>query len=282
MKRRNWLWFIASFVLALLAGIVVFVTLSGVDGGGPPPPPPTRRVVVASQSIASKSEIRADFIRVEELDENEIPSGAAVRAQDVIGGIAKRDFAQGEVITMQDIVQPWDPRRITETLLIDDDKLVVVLEADDILSQWGGVIPGDHVDVLFSLDIILETPMYPQEVLAAEQGIQLIERDQNMDNTSVLALQNLEVLEILVEPQSPAQAQAQQEEGLPPELPRRALVLQIDPQDAVILKYLRDSEAATIDVALRARDNDTLYQVDAVNVNYLILRYGIVLPEPLE
>jgi Flp pilus assembly protein CpaB len=280
MKRRNWLWFIASFVLALLAGIVVFVILLGNDGGGPPPPPPTRRVVVASQSIASKSEIRADFIRIEELDEDEIPSGAAVRAQDVIGGIAKRDFAQGEVITMQDIVQPWDPRRITETLLIDDDKIVVVLEADDILSQWGGVIPGDHVDVLFSLDIILETPMYPQEVLAAEQGIQLIERDQSMDNTSVLALQNLEVLEILVEPQVPAEVQAQQE-GLPPELPRRALVLQIDPQDAVILKYLRDSEA-TIEVALRARDNDTLYQVDAVNINYLILRYGIVLPEPLE
>jgi Flp pilus assembly protein CpaB len=180
---------------------------------------------------------------------------------------------------MQDIVLPWAPRRITETLLIDDDKLVVVLEADDVLSQWGGVIPGDRVDLLFSLDIILETPMYPQEVLAADEGIQLIERDQSMDNTSVLALQNLEVLEILEEPTPPGAAQ--QEEGTPVELPRRALLLQIDPQDAVILKYLRDSEA-TIDVALRARDNDTQYEVDAVNINYLILRYGIVLPEPLE
>jgi pilus assembly protein CpaB len=273
------LWFIASFVLALLAGIVVVYLLVFYEPrGAAVEQVPTRRVVVATQSIASKSEIRADFIQVAELDEDEIPSGAAVRAQDVIGAIAKRDFAQGEVITMQDIVLPWAPRRITETLLIDDDKIVAVLEADDILSQWGGVIPGDRVDLLISLDIILETPMYPQEVLGAEQGIQIIERDQSMDLTSVLALQNLEVLEILEEPQAPGAAP---EEGVPAELLRRALVLQIDPQDAVILKYLRDS-AATIDVALRARDNDTQYEVDAVNINYLILRYGIVLPEPLE
>jgi pilus assembly protein CpaB len=279
MKRRNWLWFIASFVLALLAGLVVvyllFIYDPGVDGVEPEL---TRRVVVATQAIASRSEIRADFILVDAVNEDQIPSGAAVRAQDVIGAIAKRDIAQGEVITMQDIVLPWAPRRITETLLIDEDKLVVVLEADDVLSQWGGVIPGDRVDLLFSLDIILETPMYPQELLGADQGLQIIERDQSMDQASVLALQNLEVLEILEEPAAPTAAQ---EEGVPVELPRRALLLQIDPQDAVILKYLRDSEA-TIDVALRARDNDTQYEVDAVNINYLILRYGIVLPEPLE
>lgn len=280
MKRRNWLWFIASFVLALLAGLIV-VYLLVINPPGPDDivPERTRRVVVATQSIARNSEIRADFIQILDVDEDQIPSGAAVRSQDVIGAIAKRDFALNDVITMQDIVLPWAPRRITETLLIDDDKLVAVLEADDILSQWGGVIPGDRVDLLFSLDIILETPMYPQEVLGADQGIQLIERDQSMDQSSVLALQNLEVLEILEEPAAPSAAQ--QEEGVPVELPRRALVLQIDPQDAVILKYLRDSEA-TIDVALRARDNDTQYEVDAVNINYLILRYGIVLPEPLE
>jgi len=277
MKRRNWLWFIASFVLALLAGIVVvYLLVINAPAGEAPPQALTRRVVVATQSIARGSEIRADFIQIAEVDEDQIPSGAAARSQDVIGAIAKRDFALNDVITMQDIVLPWAPRRITDTLLIDDDKLVVVLEADDVLSQWGGVIPGDRVDLLFSLDVILETPMYPQEVLAAEEGIQLIDRDQSMDNTSVLALQNLEVLEILEEPAAPGA-----EEGAETTLPRRALLLQIDPQDAVILKYLRDSEA-TMDVALRARDNDTQYEVDAVNINYIVLRYGIVLPEPLE
>jgi pilus assembly protein CpaB len=282
MKRRNWLWFIASFVLALLAGLlVVYLLIFRRDGGGGGVEPERMlRVVVATQSIARGSEIRADFVEFADVNEEDIPNGAANQSQAVIGAIAKRDFARGEVITMQDIVLPWAPRRITDTLLIDDDKLVVVLEADDVLSQWGGVIPGDRVDLLFTLDIILETPMYPPEVLGADEGIQLIERDQSLDNTSVLALQNLEVLEILEEPTPPGAAQ-QEEEGAPVELPGRALLLQIDPQDAVILKYLRDSEA-TIDVALRARDNDTQYEVDAVNINYLMLRYGIVLPEPLE
>jgi hypothetical protein len=38
----------------------------------------------------------------------------------------------------------------------------------------------------------------------------------------------------------------------------------------------------TIDVALRSPENNTLFSVQPVNINYLVLRYGIVLPEPLE
>jgi hypothetical protein len=39
---------------------------------------------------------------------------------------------------------------------------------------------------------------------------------------------------------------------------------------------------AQIDVALRKADNETLFNVQPVNINYLMLRYGIVLPQPLE
>jgi hypothetical protein len=35
-------------------------------------------------------------------------------------------------------------------------------------------------------------------------------------------------------------------------------------------------------LALRAPENDTLFNVQPVNINYLMLRYGIVLPQPLE
>ena len=61
----------------------------------------------------------------------------------------------------------------------------------------------------------------------------------------------------------------------------RALILKIDPQDAIVLKYLRDSEG-TIDVALRSPENNALYDVEPVNINYLALRYGIELPQTLE
>jgi pilus assembly protein CpaB len=274
MKRRGWLWFVASIVLALLAGLMAMIFLSS-RGGPAPTAAPKQAVVVARNPIAANQVIRVDNVTLEERDK--IQSGAAVEVQAVVGGTALRDIAQGEQILMQDL------RIITGTqqlpFLLGDDKIAVVLPANDILSQWGAVMPGDHVDVLFTLDVILEKPMYPQDIRTAEEAaLYQIERDQHLDNVSVLTLQNLEVLQIIQEPQAEEQ-QAQEEQQ--PTLRAQALILKVDPQDAVVLKYLRDT-TGVIDLALRSPDNETLFTVQPVNVNYLMLRYGIVLPQPLE
>jgi pilus assembly protein CpaB len=243
--------------------------------GTQPAAVPKQPVVVARNPIAMNDVIRVDYVTLQERDQ--IPSGAAVEVQDVVGGTVLRDIAQGEVIVMQDI------RIITGTrdlpFLLGDDKIAVALQANDILSQWGAVMPGDHVDVLFTLDVILEKPMYIADVTTLEEA-QLytsIERDQSLDNVSVLTLQNLEVLQIIEEPQA-EEAQTEEQAAT---LPQRALVLKVDPQDAVVLKYLRDS-IGKVDLALRSPENEVLFNVQPVNVNYLMLRYGVVLPQPLE
>ena len=279
MKRRSWLWFIVAAILAVAAGVLAIVILSR-EAETPTTQPqtqPQQLVVVARNPIAVDSIIRTDNVTLAERDE--IPSGAATEVGTVVGAIALQDIAQGEVIRMQDVEIISDTTRVR--LAIGDESLAVVLPANDVLSQWGAVLRGDHVDVLFSLDIILETPMYPEEFIAIgqEEAIANIERDQSMDNASVLALQNLEVLDIIQEPQSPQEAAEGEEAQAAPR--RTALLLKIAPQDAVVLKYLRDS-VAQIDLALRNAENETLFNVQPVNINYLMLRYGIVLPQPLE
>ena len=273
MKRRSLLWFVASAILAILAGVLAMVFLS--SRGQQPSQVPKQPVVVARNPIAANDVVRVDNVTLQERDQ--IPSGAAVEVQDVIGGTALRNIAAGEVIVMQDI------RIITGTQdlpFLLEDKIAVALPADDILSQWGAVMPGDHVDVLFTLDLILEKPMYIDDIGTVEEAqlYQAIERDQSLDGVSVLTLQNLEVLQIIEEPQVEEEQQAQEEA---PQPRQRALVLKIDPQDAVVLKYLRDS-VGSIDLALRSPDNEALFTVQPVNINYLMLRYGIVLPQPLE
>jgi Flp pilus assembly protein CpaB len=291
VKRRSWLWFVASVMLAVLAGILAIIVLQAAAARGPGETPVVKHaVVVASHPIASGSLIRVDSVTVEE--RQDIPSGAVVRPQDVLGSMTLRDIAQNEVIRVQDVTSFGF--RLTESisdtqrnlpLVLGNDKIAVALPADDILSQWGAVLPGDHVDVLFTIDVILETPMNPEEIITTDEGQALagLQRDQSLDNVSVLTLQNLEVLQILEEPQAEIDQQAQQQQGQQAEAKprRRALVLKIDPQDAVILKYLRDS-AGKIDLALRSDENNLLFDVEPVNINYLVLRYGIALPQPLE
>jgi Flp pilus assembly protein CpaB len=285
MKRRSWLWFIASAILAVLAGVLAIAVLNWAASRDTGAPPANKQpVVVARNPIAANSILRADNVTVEE--RQEIPSGAAVRVQDVLGLMTLRDIAGGEVILMQDVASVGLTTGISETrnlpMLLGDDKIAVALPADDILSKWGAVLPGDHVDVLFTIDVILETPMNPADIVTTEEGqaYQSLERDQSLDNVSVLTLQDLQVLQILEEP-LPDQTQQGQQQTQSTQPRQRALILKINPQDAVVLKYLIDS-VGTIDLALRSPSNSTLFDVQPVNINYLVLRYGIVLPQPLE
>jgi pilus assembly protein CpaB len=232
-------------------------------------------VVVARNPIAAGTVIRVDNVKAEEREK--FPSGAAVDVQDVIGRTALRDIAQGQAIRMQAL--SGDEQRRDLALQLGEDKIAMVLPADDILSKWGAILPGDHVDVLFTIDLILETPMKEDEItLTAEEQLLLsMERDQHLDKVSLLTVQNLEVLRIIQQPRPETPG----EEGAPVQPLRRALVLKIDPQDAAMLKYLRDT-IGDVDLALRSPENNRLFEVDPVNINYLMLRYGIEVPQPLE
>jgi Flp pilus assembly protein CpaB len=278
MKRRNWIWFVASALLAVLAGVLAMVLLGGgggILGGAEATPVAMQSVVVARAPIATNDVIRVDYVMLEDKPISEVPSGAFVSVTDLTekNAVALRDIAQGEIITA-DAVYIASPG---EGESVYGDKVGVALPAQDILSKWGAVLPGDHVDVLFSMDVILETPMYVEDIRTLEElQLYAIERDQSLDKVSVLALQDLTVLRIIEEPAPEGQEDEEQ-----PIVRNRALELLADPQDAVVLKYLLDA-GGMVSLAKRSADNQSLFNVQPVNINYLMLRYGIVLPQPLE
>jgi Flp pilus assembly protein CpaB len=230
-------------------------------------------VVVARAPIAINDIVRVDYVMLEERNLDEIPSGAFVAVTDLTeeDAIALRDIGQGEILVMEDFYFPD-----VEGLGIPDDKVRVALPAQDILSKWGAILPGDHVDVLITMDVILEKPMYPWDLRTVEElALYGVERDQSYDYVSVLTLQNLEVVQILDEP-APEQQDPDQ-----PVVRNQALILQMDPQDAVVLRYLLDV-VGSVTLAKRGAENEALFNVQPVNINYLMLRYGVILPQPLE
>jgi Flp pilus assembly protein CpaB len=78
--------------------------------------------------------------------------------------------------------------------------------------------------------------------------------------TSQTTLQNLEVLDIL----GPTKDQPQR---------ATALVFAVDHQVALVLKYLRDSQAS-IDLAIRSRAESQLVTTISVNQTFLVQTYG--------
>ncbi len=144
---------------------------------------------------------------------------------------------------------------------LNEGEVAVALPASDAMSKYGVVQAGDKVDVLFSANVVGKT--YQEDI--PRGGL-----------VSLMAIQDLEILHIVVQTQP-----TEEGEEAPPLRVPQLIILIADPQEAVILKYLKDS-GAVIDFALRSPTSEQLFETDPVTVNYLAKRYGIVPPEPLD
>jgi Flp pilus assembly protein CpaB len=126
--------------------------------------------------------------------------------------------------------------------------------ANDLMSSNNLLKPGDHVDLLFSIEV--------QETDASSGEL-----------VTFNALQNLEIAAI-VQPQD-LETQAKAEAG--GKARPLAIVFALDPQDALVLKHLHDM-GGTVDIVLRAPEAKERFSTQPVNQKYLIDRYQLRIP----
>lgn len=266
--RRGILWMVAGAVLALLAGLAAMWALRTAISTVEVPEaeaPLTRAVVVATHLIPRRSVLSEADVEIKELPEDSIRSGAVVRTQDAVGRITLTEFNQGEIVLAQNLLEITEegaPEEAEVSLAeaLNEDEVAVALRATDLMSRFGVLHAGDKVDLLFSVNVVGKT--YQEDV--PRGGL-----------VALTAVQDLEILQIV-------SARPAAEEGEEEEQPQERLIILIaDPQEAVILKYLKDS-GGVIDFALRAPTSEQLFEVEPVTINYLATRYGIVPPEPLD
>jgi Flp pilus assembly protein CpaB len=270
-RRRGILWLVAGLVLAICAAGLSYFAFQQVitQQVSPAEAKSTQLVVVAKQLINERAVIRLADVSTEEQSANDIPSGAIFKTEDAIGRIADRTMLPGDILLAQNLVESFPSTSLESTEIatgtvnfnqaLGEDLVAVALPATDRLSMEGILLPGDRVDLLFSTDVV-----------GQQEG--------TGGKVSVYAIQDLEVLQIIYQP-PPKSDEAETEPELPPQLPK-TILLAIDPQDAVVLKYAIDTETS-IDLALRAEDNRRDFEVDAVTINTLSERYEFFAPRPV-
>jgi Flp pilus assembly protein CpaB len=137
------------------------------------------------------------------------------------------------------------------------------LPVTDRLSKEAILLAGDRVDLLFSTDVV-----------GQQEG--------TGGKVSIYAIQDLEILQVIYQPVPAATEEAAQSdaEAEPAALVPKTLILAIDPQDAVVLKYAIDT-GSPLDLVLRANDNRRSFDVDTVYINTLSEQYRFSAPKPL-
>ena len=257
--RRGWIWYLAGLLLAVLAGVIAVVALRQAVPTPEPTPPPTRPVIVAKENIEARQVVLLDAIEPRNFPIADIPSGAIFRVEDAVGKFLLQPVSAGQPVLAQDLMalSPGTGGLITTTsklsALLPTDKIGVVLPADDLLSKSGEVDTGDHVDILASL-----------VVNSSGEG--------KGGPVTLMTLQNIAVVKTLVE------IVPSNDPNRPPQRGRvLGLIVAVDPQDAVSLKYFIDA-GANVSIGLRPPKLRSIFDVVPVTINYLADKFGIKPP----
>ena len=261
-RLRGFVWLSAGVVLALLAGLVAYTTLTRVAEAPAESAAagPQVTVLVAARSLPVRSVLTLDDLLEVELPPDAVPEGAARTTDTAVGRLTMTPLYSGEPILEQKLVDPNvtspDGRK---ALFLLEDEVLMALATQDMLSQSGMLAPGDHVDILFSLE-------FPEN-----RGVGATDTGQEDEQTTFGLLQNVTIAGLMG-----GLPTASEEEGLEDSSAAspETILLSIAPQDALALKYAVDA-GGVIDLVLRAPGVEKPFVTDPVDIDYLINRYRI-------
>ena len=269
MKRlRGFMFLGAGLVLAVLAGVVGFVVLvnASSQGDGGEAAGPEAMVVIVTRGISARSVLGATDLEPKGVSEESIPQGAIMKVEDALGKVALSDLYAGEVVLTQRLVDPNVTARDGRTaLVLAKDKVLMAFPAKDLMSRIDVLKPGDSVDLLFSFDFPKSTEFDDRPGTGVGGAF-----DQTELSTFGL-LHNVTISAVIGgEPPDSGGSSGNNKKKAPD-----ALLLTLSPQDALIVKYMRDA-GGVADVVLRSPGDDRPSSTDPVDVDYIKNRYSIL------
>lgn len=229
--------------LALLTGYGLYaVAQRSEEAAAAPATAATTPLLVARVDIPARAIVTGEMLARQDYPRALVPSTAAASEADVVGRTTLTPIAAGQPFTRPALADAQG--RTGASLTIEPGKVLVAFPTTDPLTAAGLISVGDRVDILASVAA--------SDAAKATQTI----------------LQNLEVVDVLRATSNGGSSGASQAAG------PTSLTFVVDHQVALVLKYLRDSQA-TIDVAIRSHAEVQLARTISVDQQYLRETYGI-------
>jgi pilus assembly protein CpaB len=258
----------AGLVVAILAGAVAFITLQRATGqraGVEVAAGPRVQVVIATRTIAVRALLTAEDVELKQFPVEAVPEGAVGELEGAIGKITLVELYPGEVILAQRLVDPnvisGDGRL---AVVVTGDEVLMAFPAQDLMSRVAMLKAGDHVDLLFSLDFPVDRGLEVPPAEGGAGGAGTAGSAQREEQATFNLLQNVTIAAIVAEQES-AEGQAG---------PPQAILFTVAPQDALLLKYAKDA-GGIVDIVLRAPGAEGPFDIEPVDVDYMINRYRI-------
>jgi Flp pilus assembly protein CpaB len=247
-------------------------------------------VVVLTRDMTLGEKISAADVSLYDIPVDVIPRDALSSLDAAIGKYIKSDTIQGEMVLQHNLADPTNNNHDL-SFILSEDHILMAFPATDLLSQENLIQRGDVIDILATFQVSTDklgtnpAPTPPPDTTAATNATnaQNDVTDFTMDafqKVSVTAL----VLDVVTEPGSNntsigiGNQTANQPAAQTVQTSISSYLLALNPQDALVLKHLKDL-GATFDVVLRSPTSTTTFDLTPVDEQYIIELYGLgVLP----
>lgn len=256
MRRGGCLWLLVGLFLALVAGGMAFSTMLRATTAQPvEQTEPRAPVVVVARNLPPRTKIQPADVELAELPISTIPNNAVRSLDEAIGKVTTGALVAGEILLAPRIAD-LEARGPQVAFELQPGKVVMALPAADLMSQSGVLKPGDKVDILVTVRLKQPSPQDPQT--------------QEEVPYTFATLQQVTISAIIM----PPEAYAPEEKLSKAQFKPQAVLVALDPQDALVLKHLKDT-GGTFDLVLRAPEDDTEFGTVPVHPPYLKERYRL-------
>jgi len=264
MKRRGALALLALGILLAGGASVIVLGIARQAGEASRAVIPQVYVVMASREIPDQAVVTPDALVVRPFPAEFAPPGAISQPEQVVG-----KFAVGTIYRDQIVMNGHVSTGKKATSLSDrvpPGRVVVWLPMPDLLAGQVGFQPGDRLDILLSLKLVQQEVGETPSNATSSNGM-----------STQTTLQNVEIFAIGEQQQAGVKAT---EGGVSARTSAstQPLALLVDHQDAIIIKYIKDS-GGTIDLALRSSDEERIVRTDAVTVDSIAERFRFRVPQ---
>jgi len=290
--RRGRLLILIGLILACGTAAIVFVLLQNMQKAPVTAPIKTEEVVIAAQPI-EEGQPAEGRLAMKALDANIIPTGALRSLDGTTGLLTKIRIDQGTIVTSAMLeTKEEQMARGQVGQLVEPGYVAMAFPISELSSVSYGVQPNDLIDVMVTfvfVDLDTETqskePLCPPICPAAEGQSTTAAAGQNPRLVAQLTLQKIRVLGVgRWQYMAPTPEPGQQSGGgsaTTAAEPPQFITLMLAPQDALVLKLAREHKAS-IDLAIRAKDDTQDFATQQVTLEYILNRFGVSLPDRKE
>ena len=227
-------------------------------------------VVVLTRDLSLGETIAEGDVKLASVPVEIAPRNVLTAIEEVVGKIIKTDLIQGEMVLSHNLADPTNNNKDL-SFVLSEDHVLMAFPASDLMSQESMIQRGDIIDIFATFTEEVKT--VGEAASATDDSDEPETRTftvDTMQNVTVTAM----VMEVIEEEDS-SLLEGQTEVS---EYDIKAYLLALDPQDALILKHLKDTEAI-FDIVIRAPTSSVQFYLTPVTEEYIIEYYGLeILP----